>query len=101
MLFIAGILAIASLLLAVYEAFSHRTWTAGALMAVGVTCVFILFLPKLEVFKAFGVEAKLQKTVTEAVATLSSLKKLSEIGACRRNRMNSSPALASLSTPQI
>jgi hypothetical protein len=41
----------------------------------------MVFLPKLEMFKAFGVEAKLQKTVTEAVATLASLKRLAEISA--------------------
>jgi hypothetical protein len=59
----------------------------------------MVFLPKLEVFKAFGVEAKLQRTVTEAVATLASLKRLAEISASASyltiawgNRLGTPPA---------
>jgi hypothetical protein len=59
----------------------------------------MVFLPKLEVFKAFGIEAKLQQTVTEAVATVASLKRLAEISAKASyltiawgNRMGTPPA---------
>jgi hypothetical protein len=48
---------------------------------LGVVCTFLVFMPKLEVFKVWGVEAKLQQTVTEAVATLASVKRLAEISA--------------------
>ncbi len=80
-LFLSGAMAIVSVILALYEGFNQRVTSAAFLGALFVACTFILFLPKLEVFKAFGVEAKLQQTVTEAVATLASLKRLAEISA--------------------
>jgi hypothetical protein len=80
-LFVSGAMAIVSVILALYEGFNQRLASAAFLGALFLACTFMVFLPKLEVFKAFGVEAKLQRTVTEAVATLASFKRLAEISA--------------------
>jgi hypothetical protein len=80
-LFVSGAMAIVSVILALYEGFNQRLASAAFLGGLFVACTLMVFLPKLEMFKAFGVEAKLQKTVTEAVATLASLKRLAEISA--------------------
>jgi hypothetical protein len=80
-LFVSGAMAIVSVILALYEGFNQRVTSAMFLGGLFVACTLMVFLPKLEVFKAFGVEAKLQQTVTEAVATLASLRRLAEISA--------------------
>jgi hypothetical protein len=80
-LFVTGILAIGALIMAAFEGFNQRFGSAIFLGTLGVVCTFLLFMPKLEVFKVWGVEAKLQQTVTEAVATLASVKRLAEISA--------------------
>jgi hypothetical protein len=98
-LFVSGAMAIVSVILALYEGFNQRLASAAFLGALFVACTLMVFLPKLEVFKAFGVEAKLRQTVTEAVATLASLKRLAEISARASyltiawgNRMGTPPA---------
>src|SRR5258706_4461991 len=98
-LFVCGAMAIVSVILALYEGFNQRVASAVFLGGLFVACTFMVFLPKLEVFKAFGVEAKLQRTVTEAVATLASLKRLAEISASASyltiawgNRLGTPPA---------
>jgi hypothetical protein len=80
-LFVVGIVAIGSLIMAAFEGFNQRINSAIFLGTLGVACTVMVFLPKLEVFKVWGVEAKLQQTVTEAVATLASLRRLAEISA--------------------
>lgn len=80
-LFVSGLLAIGALILAAFEGFNQRVTSAAFLGTLGVACIFLLFMPKLEVFKVWGIEAKLQQTVTEAVATLAGLKRLAEISA--------------------
>lgn len=80
-LFVSGAMAIVSVILAAYEGFNQRVTSAMFLGGLFIACTLMVFLPKLEVFKAFGVEAKLQQTVTEAVATLASLRRLAEISA--------------------
>ena len=67
--------------MAAFEGFNQRVAAASFLGTLGVVCTFLVFMPKLEVFKVWGVEAKLQQTVTEAVATLASVKRLAEISA--------------------
>ena len=69
--------AIASLILAAFEAFNQRSGSAALLGGIGVACVLLCFLPQLEVLKVFGVEAKLQK-IDKAAATLDSVKRLAE-----------------------
>jgi hypothetical protein len=98
-LFVTGLLAIGALIMAAFEGFNQRVASASFLGTLGVVCTFLVFMPKLEVFKVWGVEAKLQQTVTEAVATLASLKRLAEISARASyltiawgNRMGTPPA---------
>ncbi len=98
-LFVSGAMAIVSVILALYEGFNQRVTSAAFLGGLFIACTFMVFLPKLEVFKAFGIEAKLQQTVTEAVATVASLKRLAEISARASyltiawgNRMGTPPA---------
>jgi hypothetical protein len=98
-LFVTGLLAIGALIMAAFEGFNQRVGAASFLGTLGVVCTFLVFMPKLEVFKVWGVEAKLQQTVTEAVATLASLKRLAEISARASyltiawgNRMGTPPA---------
>jgi hypothetical protein len=98
-LFVTGLLAIGALIMATFEGFNQRVAAASFLGTLGVVCTFLVFMPKLQVFKVWGVEAKLQETVTEAVATLASLKRLAEISAkgsyltiAWGNRMGTPPA---------
>jgi hypothetical protein len=98
-LFVTGLLAIGALIMAAFKGFNQRVASASFLGTLGVVCTFLVFMPKLEVFKVWGVEAKLQQTVTEAVATLASLKRLAEISARASyltiawgNRMGTPPA---------
>jgi hypothetical protein len=99
LLFVAGIVSIGSLIMAAYEGFNQRLASAWFLAALGVVCTLIVFIPQLEALKAFGIEAKLRQTYTEAVATLASVKRLAEISAKATyltlawgNRMGTPPA---------
>jgi hypothetical protein len=99
LLFVAGIVSIGSLIMAAYEGFNQRIAPASFLAALGVVCTLIVFIPQLEALKAFGIEAKLRQTYTEAVATLASVKRLAEISAKATyltlawgNRMGTPPA---------
>jgi hypothetical protein len=65
----------------VYQAFNNEKGSAGILGTLFLVGSLIVFIPQLEFIKTFGVEAKLRQTVTEAVATLQNLKRLSQISA--------------------
>ena len=80
-LFVSGAMAIVSVILALYEGFNQRLGSATFLGALFVACTFIVFLPKLEVFKAWGVEARLAKTLDRADEILAKLRRLSLINA--------------------
>jgi hypothetical protein len=80
-MFVAGLVSIGSLIMAAFEGFNQRITTASFLAALGIACALIAFVPQLEALKAFGIEAKLRQTYTEAVATLASVKRLAEISA--------------------
>jgi len=80
-LFVSGVMAIVSLILALYEGFNQRVGSAAFLGALFVACTFMVFLPKLEVFKAWGVEARLTKTLDRADEILAKLRRLSLISA--------------------
>ena len=74
-------MAIVALILALYEGFNQRLGSAAFLGALFVACTFMVFLPKLEVFKAWGVEARLTKTLDRADEILAKLRRLSLISA--------------------
>jgi hypothetical protein len=83
----------------VYQAFNNQKGSAVTLGTIFLVGALIVFLPQVEFIKTLGVEARLRKTVTEAVATLASLKRLAEISARASyltiawgNRMGTPPA---------
>ncbi|WP_398474420.1 hypothetical protein [Tardiphaga sp.] len=80
-LFVAGIIAVGALILAAYEGFNQRVTSAAFLGALGIACTFMLFMPKLEVFKVWGFEARLVKTLDEAKEILEKLRRLAVINA--------------------
>jgi hypothetical protein len=80
-LFLAGLVALGSLVMAAYEGLSQRVGTATFFGGLALACVMVVYLPQLEVLKAFGMEAKLRETYREAVATLATVRRLSEISA--------------------
>lgn len=83
-LFAAGLIAIGSLFMAVFEGLNQRFPSAGFLGTLGVVCTFLVFMPKIEVFKVWGVEAKLREvkdTLTEAQVLTKKLNKLASINA--------------------
>ncbi len=74
-------MAMFALLGGVYQAFQNQKGSALTLGTLFLVGAIIVFLPQIEFFKTLGVEARLRQTVTEAVATLESLKRLSQISA--------------------
>lgn len=80
-LFVAGIIAVGALILAAYEGFNQRVASATFLGALGVVCTFMLFMPKLEVFKVWGMEARLVRTLDRAEEIIGKLRRLSLISA--------------------
>jgi hypothetical protein len=100
-LFIAGAMAIVSLILSLYEGFNQRIGTASFLAGLFVASTLIVFLPKLEVFKAWGVEARLTKTLDRAEEIIGKLRRLSLISA-KASYMNAawSNRMASPSTKE-
>lgn len=92
-------MAMFAMLGAVYQAFNNQKGSALTLGTIFLVGALIVFLPNVEFIKTLGVEARLRKTVTEAVATLASLKRLAEISARASyltiawgNRMGTPPA---------
>jgi hypothetical protein len=81
LMMVAGAFAIFSLILAVYQAMQKELASAGLLATIFLVCTLIVFIPQLEVLKAWGIEARLRQTVNEAVATLENLKRLSATSA--------------------
>ncbi len=70
-----------ALLSALYQAFNNQKGSAVTLVTIFLVGALIVFLPQVEFIKTLGIEARLRKTVTEAVATLASLRRLAEISA--------------------
>jgi hypothetical protein len=97
--YVAAAFAIFSVVLAVYQAMQKEIASASMLAGIFLVCTLIVFIPQLEVLKAWGIEARLRQTVTEAVATLDNLKRLSAtsakstyLSAAWSNRMGSPSA---------
>lgn len=79
--YVAAAFAIFSVVLAVYQAMQKEIASASMLAGIFLVCTLIVFIPQLELLKAWGIEARLKQTVTEAVATLDNLKRLSATSA--------------------
>lgn len=74
-------MAMFALLCAIYEAMNQRIASAGALGALFLVTALLFYLPQLEVIKAFGVEAKMRETLTEAQEIIARMKSLAEVNA--------------------
>jgi hypothetical protein len=70
-------MAMLSLLCAVYEAMNQRLATSGVLTGIFVAAALLIYLPQLEIFKAFGVEARMQKNLDRAQEILDKLRQVS------------------------
>jgi hypothetical protein len=81
LLYVAAAFAMLSFACAVYQAMNEKLASAGVLAAISVACTLLVFFPKLEVFKAFGIEARLSKTLDRAEEILGKLQRLSIISA--------------------
>jgi hypothetical protein len=81
LLYVAAAFAMLSFACAVYQAMNDKLTSAGVLAAISVACTLLVFFPKLEMFKAFGVEARLSKTLDRAEEILQKLQRLSIISA--------------------
>ncbi|WP_245448792.1 hypothetical protein [Bradyrhizobium ottawaense] len=79
--YFAAAMSIFALLGAVYQAFNDQKGSALTLGTIFLVGALIVFLPQVEFIKTLGVEARLRQTVTEAVATLASVRRLAEISA--------------------
>jgi hypothetical protein len=78
--FIAAIAAF-SVMCSVYQAMNRQLQSATLLAGLFVACTLLVFLPQLEVFKAWGVEARLRSTLDRAEEIIGRLRKLSTISA--------------------
>jgi hypothetical protein len=75
------IIAVGALIMAAFESFNQRIASASFLGTLGVVCTFMVFMPKLEVFKVWCIEARLTKTLDRAEEILGKLQRLSAISA--------------------
>jgi hypothetical protein len=70
-----------ALLCAVYQAMNDKPLSAATLGTIFLVGALILFIPQLEVLKAWGVEAKLRQSLDRAEEIIDRLRRLSVISA--------------------
>lgn len=81
LLYFVAALAMFSLLCAVYQAMNNMLRSAGLLATIFLVATLIVFIPQLEVLKAWGVEAKLRHSLDRAEEIIGRLRDLSTISA--------------------
>jgi len=79
--FVMAVMAVFTLIGAAYQAFNNSIKSAAALGTLCALSVALLYLPQLEVFKAFGIEARLRHTLDRAEEIIAHLKELAMINA--------------------
>jgi hypothetical protein len=80
-LYFVAAMAMFALLCAVYQAMNGKNGSAIALGAIFLVGALIVFIPQLEVLKAWGVEARLRQSLDRAEEIIGRLRRLSEISA--------------------
>jgi hypothetical protein len=80
-LYFVAALAMLSLLCAVYQAMNNSLRSAGVLATIFLVSALIVFIPQLEMLKAWGVEARLNKTLDRAEEIIGRLRRLSTVSA--------------------
>ena len=81
LLYVAAAFAMLSFACAVYQAMNEKLQSAGVLAGIAVACTLLVFFPRLEMLKAFGIEARLSQTLDRAEEILRKLQRLSVISA--------------------
>jgi hypothetical protein len=74
-------MAMFALLCSIYEAMNQRLGSASLLAGIFAAAALLVYLPQMETFKAFGVEAKLQQKLDRAEEIISKMKNLAAIDA--------------------
>lgn len=80
-LYAVAALSLFALLCAVYQAMNRQTGSAATLAGVFLVTSLIVFIPQLEVLKAWGIEARLSKTLDRAEEIIGRLRALSAVSA--------------------
>jgi hypothetical protein len=80
-LYFVAALAMFSLLCAIYQAMNDKNVSAGTLGGIFLVSALIVFIPQLEVLKAWRVEAKLKQSLDRAEEIIGRLKQLSVLSA--------------------
>jgi hypothetical protein len=80
-LYFVAALAMFSLLCAVYQAMNDKLWSATTLGSIFLVAALILYIPNLEVLKAWGVEARLRQSLDRAEEIIERLRRLSTLSA--------------------
>jgi hypothetical protein len=70
-----GVSAIVVLTLAGYQAMNDKLESAGVLAGFFVASAILSYLPQLELIKAFGIEARLSRTLDRAEEIINALQK--------------------------
>ena len=78
-LYAVAALALFALLGAVYQAMNRQLGSAATLGAIFLVGALIVFIPQLEVLKAWGIEARLTKTLDRAEEIIGRLRRLKPI----------------------
>jgi hypothetical protein len=81
LLYVAAAFAMLSFACAIYQGMNEKNGSAAVLGGIAVASTLLVFFPRLEVFKAFGVEARLSQTLDRAQEILQELQRLSIISA--------------------
>jgi hypothetical protein len=80
-LYFVAALAMLSLLCAVYQAMNDKLMSAGVLGTIFLVSALVLFIPRLEVLKAWGVEARLRESLDRAEEIIARIRRLSTLSA--------------------
>jgi hypothetical protein len=80
-LYFVAALAMFALLCAVYQAMNNKLGSATVLGTIFLVGSLIVFIPQLEVLKAWGVEARLRQSLDRAEEIIGRLRQLSVISA--------------------
>jgi hypothetical protein len=75
-LFVAAVIAVFAFIAAVYQSVNEKLGSAALCAGMAVAFTLMDFLPKLEIFEAFGVKAHLNKTVNESDTLLEKISDL-------------------------
>jgi hypothetical protein len=80
-LYFVAAVAMFSLLCSVYQAMNDKLWSASVLGTIFLVSAFVVFIPRLEVLKAWGIEARLRESLDRAEEIIERIRRLSTLSA--------------------